>query len=334
MLFSNPDKPKQRILQALAHKLDLECEYTLTSRTVRICRSLPEKSAGNAADSGSTDLEYFWDLNDIDPWAKDDQHPSDQIDVPVNPSSSNTLAELSNTHNWIDYLNSASLNTASIPSNARPFLFSHADQQKSETGDDGRHQSFAALKQITSPFQSSKKRSRSQRSVSPTDPGTRAVEFRPWASSSDNLTLPGASCSIVLDTSKDKHVDPRLIPPQTGIWTPTCETSVCGPESVHNLSRGPTGSETPPDLGRRCSVDSTASSGYQEIIFDSGRRGSASQISIKSCGSGGSGGRTGPLSQASKAAMNAVRKVGACWKCKFLRKTVMSSPVYDGKDKY
>jgi hypothetical protein len=32
------------------------------------------------------------------------------------------------------------------------------------------------------------------------------------------------------------------------------------------------------------------------------------------------------LSEIARAGMNAVRKLGACWKCKFLRKTVRNQP--------
>lgn len=42
LLFSSPDKPRQRILQALAHKLDLECEYMVLTRTLRVSRPLSE----------------------------------------------------------------------------------------------------------------------------------------------------------------------------------------------------------------------------------------------------------------------------------------------------
>jgi hypothetical protein len=65
---------------------------------------------------------------------------------------------------------------------------------------------------------------------------------------------------------------------------------------------------------------SAVSSGYQEIVFDSNSvHSGASQASVAS----GRSGRRGPLSEYSRAGMKAVRKLGgACWRCKFLRKTV------------
>jgi len=65
--------------------------------------------------------------------------------------------------------------------------------------------------------------------------------------------------------------------------------------------------------GRRQSVHSQASSGYQEVVFDSG----SSRPSTP-----GTPGRRGPLDAAARAAIKAVKAVKACWRCKFLRKPV------------
>lgn len=62
----------------------------------------------------------------------------------------------------------------------------------------------------------------------------------------------------------------------------------------------------------------SGSSGYKEFVFDSNSVHSGSQASAASGGSG----RRGPLSGLARAGMNAVKQVGACWRCKFLRKTV------------
>ncbi|CZR51530.1 uncharacterized protein PAC_01407 [Phialocephala subalpina] len=71
---------------------------------------------------------------------------------------------------------------------------------------------------------------------------------------------------------------------------------------------------------RRGSVHSGASTGYEEIVFDSKSAHSGSQASIGSANSVGSG-RRGPLSRLARAGMNAVKEVGACWRCKFLKKS-------------
>ena len=71
-------------------------------------------------------------------------------------------------------------------------------------------------------------------------------------------------------------------------------------------------------FSRRSSAHSRASTGYQEIVFDSKSISSGSQAS-------GVSGRQGPLDAVAKAAMNAVKRIGACWRCKFLRKKVSST---------
>ena len=88
--------------------------------------------------------------------------------------------------------------------------------------------------------------------------------------------------------------------------------------------RGRSGFRTP--LSKRPSSHGPATSGYQDsvFVFDSRSARSSSQNSVASITSVGSAasGRRGPLSEMAKAGMKAVRKLGACWKCKFLRKTV------------
>jgi len=68
-------------------------------------------------------------------------------------------------------------------------------------------------------------------------------------------------------------------------------------------------------FSRRPSVQGAATSPYQEIVFDSRPTYSESQTSVHSNNSYASG-RRGPLSELAKAGMNAVRKIGACWRCK------------------
>jgi hypothetical protein len=75
-----------------------------------------------------------------------------------------------------------------------------------------------------------------------------------------------------------------------------------------------------PDHARSGSIHSGASTGlhHQDFTFDSNSVYSGSQASVMSAASG----RRGPLNDWARAGMNAVKKVGACWRCKFLRKTV------------
>jgi hypothetical protein len=70
-------------------------------------------------------------------------------------------------------------------------------------------------------------------------------------------------------------------------------------------------------------VHNPAGSGYQEIIFDSN---SAHSSSIGSACSG----RSRPPDKVAFAAMRLVKAVGACWKCKFLRKKVNVTAPFNG----
>jgi hypothetical protein len=58
-----------------------------------------------------------------------------------------------------------------------------------------------------------------------------------------------------------------------------------------------------------------ASPGYEEIVFDSRSDRSGGQTSVRSNASCASG-RRGPLNEWARAGMNAVKQVGACWRCK------------------
>ena len=73
---------------------------------------------------------------------------------------------------------------------------------------------------------------------------------------------------------------------------------------------------------RRSSVKSQASSSYNEIIFDSSSACSRTSLSSAVSQASVSSGRRTPLSEVARVGMNIMRKVGACWRCKILRKTV------------
>jgi len=74
----------------------------------------------------------------------------------------------------------------------------------------------------------------------------------------------------------------------------------------------------------RKSSNSVSHTGYEELVFDSRsiRSTSSSSVSISSTNTSSSFGRRGPLSKAARVMAKAVKAVGACWRCKILRKTV------------
>lgn len=63
------------------------------------------------------------------------------------------------------------------------------------------------------------------------------------------------------------------------------------------------------------SSSANGSSGPREIVFDSNPSRAQSGISKSS-------GRKGPLDAMARAAMKAVKVLGACWRCKIMRKEV------------
>jgi hypothetical protein len=71
-------------------------------------------------------------------------------------------------------------------------------------------------------------------------------------------------------------------------------------------------------LSRKSSINKGASSGFHESVFNSNSAQSSSRSSI---------GRRGPLDTFARAAMNAVKAVKACWRCKVLRKLVSDAAV-------
>jgi hypothetical protein len=75
---------------------------------------------------------------------------------------------------------------------------------------------------------------------------------------------------------------------------------------------------------RLCTHHIASSSSYQEFVFDSRSDHSSSQTSFHSVDPNPSraSGRRGPLSKLARVEMNAVKKMGACWRCKVLRKIV------------
>jgi len=68
-------------------------------------------------------------------------------------------------------------------------------------------------------------------------------------------------------------------------------------------------------FGRRSSTQAATGAGYEEIVFDSRSDRSGSQASVNSNASCASG-RRGPMSEWARVGMNAVKAIGACWRCK------------------
>jgi hypothetical protein len=89
--------------------------------------------------------------------------------------------------------------------------------------------------------------------------------------------------------------------------------------SMGSIERDDSQSKFNNSFRRWRSANCNASLGYEKVVFDaSSIYSTKSQVSATSASSG----RLGPLSSLTRAGMNAVIKVGACWRCRFLRKPV------------
>jgi hypothetical protein len=118
-----------------------------------------------------------------------------------------------------------------------------------------------------------------------------------------------AVCTKIIVGKKRKQSDPILVGISGGDHGQRSDYGRIPSE------RGRTRFGSSRDRGQ--SADSRASSGYSEIIFDSN-----SVHSRESSAGSATSGRRGPLSDLARAGINALKKVGACWRCKFLRKQV------------
>lgn len=101
-------------------------------------------------------------------------------------------------------------------------------------------------------------------------------------------------------------------------WGSSPKQVVGRPGSLGTFHSDPTRDSFKKMFSRKSSTHSRASSGYQEFVFDSRSVNSGSQASVLS-------GRQGPMDSFAIASMNAVKRIGACWRCKFLRKSVSST---------
>lgn len=117
-----------------------------------------------------------------------------------------------------------------------------------------------------------------------------------------------------LTSMKSTNLQPELNISLPGVIQPD-QASATSIESAHSLKIDRGRKSLRDRFSRRPSLQSSASSTFQEYVFDS------RSPRMSSPASGGSG-RRGPLNAATNAAAKAVKAIRACWRCKFLRKTV------------
>lgn len=69
ILFTNPSYSEQHALQSISHGLNLEYEYSLATRTVRICRRTLSGDS-TSCDSGYSDFQNYKPPKDIERWSE------------------------------------------------------------------------------------------------------------------------------------------------------------------------------------------------------------------------------------------------------------------------
>jgi hypothetical protein len=406
LIFHGPNKERQRLLQSLSHKLDLECEYSLATRTVRITRPIPENGRSSEyedlaflapliSESERSSYPQDFDLLDIADFdcgngpfdeyleiarSQEDFGTSSSFSTtPPRGAALNSLYEPTTFVGVIDPNGVANL----IPTATEviPELISDSGQirvkriQPRFADTPSEQTTFLADNSDIPPILklSSRKRKNADQSASHDRYGSRKLRvFHPADSCEDISAIhrkpifkeipelfKGIGCFEGSCSTISSYINPtKSISDELSVFSAQIEGqaseggsaitspdpgSQSGPTSMpavarHSqsvLTRSSSVGSTPSDRDRstfmtpfsgRPSLYGQASPGYQDsvFIFDSRSVCSSSQTSVASITSVGSAasGRRGPLSEIARAGMNAVRKLGACWKCKFLRKTV------------
>ncbi|KAK0100329.1 hypothetical protein ONS96_007609 [Cadophora gregata f. sp. sojae] len=326
VLFPNPSKAEQRAIQALSHSLDLVYEYTLQSKSARVVRQLsddaqppsPNQEAEPRAAEEFQDQDF--DLSGFDFSTSLDEMLAGISDAPhgICADESTELPSLRQepsysqpTSTCATFPSHSSLSEACYSSS--PFWDPMLWASQSSPGDSGISPGLE-LPSLNPDIACAASQSVSH------DPMLAVTRERQRAYRIAKLaglervssTKSEAEGSMVFNNSAEDFIDEPSYSLHPGGSRSGSVSSVqshrsCRPQSrVQKIFR------------RQSSVNSTASSGYREIIFDSSSTHSAGSGS--SFGSAASGRRT-PLSEIARAGYNIMRKVGACWRCKFLRKT-------------
>jgi hypothetical protein len=326
--FNNPDHLKQRILQTLAHQLGLEFEYF--QKEARITRpdiqALHETGVSCACPEppGSSQISQ------------------DEI---LGTSSAPTANNMSDLHSAVgrETPSSNQWQTADfdILGYGNNEIFSTAAPNWTDNfyrppeGADGSDLlDLGEFTELESDSQQSTEALQFQSSyslaVAPHPTVSMNVEHQGGPNTPDFiLSEPGprAYSSLFPSTEFQTHEDFLQMPTYEDFGAALPETSFFSSRQGGSKAVSRTGSTSSmhSEIGRsriskvfsrRSSVQSRESSaGYQELVFDSNLSRTVSWTSASS-------GRRGPLGTVARAAMNAVKAVGSCWRCKFLRKQV------------
>jgi len=341
ILFAQPSSLEQRNLQSIAHSLNLEYEYPIATRNVTISRQVCQ-AKGPVTGFEAPDADN----------ARTSPPINAENRIPVNATHLDAIQ----VHAPVVFGGRESATGAvSASEGTGESLFPYVPV--SETTSDSRMNAMlltADIKDIRSdplmqelaslPTTVSLKRKISERSASPTDSFPVKLHTRHSHTTETPfpfICLECAECfacqenflrheQIHMGEHQETNLRPIIgrSPPDSYLSDSQNINAQLPPSSVDSFEpfsrpenfdwmNGFEQSFDTPNLSRSGSIHSGAS-GYKEYIFDASSMHSGSQASATSAASG----RRGPLSDCARAGMNAVRKAGACWRCKFLRKTV------------
>jgi hypothetical protein len=400
LIFHGPNKERQRLLQSLSHKLDLECEYSLATRTVKITRSVPENGRSSEyedltflappiSESGRSSCPQDFDPVDIADFYCGDALFDEFLGIARSQEGFGTSSSFSTTPPRGGALNSLYEPTTFInvvdPNGVANLIPTATEVVTELISDSGQisvkrtqprladtpseETTFLADNSDSPPISklSSRKRKNADQSASHDGYGNRKLRVFHPADSFDDISaihqkpffkeipelFKGIGCFEGSCSTTCPHINPtKSISNELSVFSAQIDgqasedgSAITNPDSAvanHSQSaftRSNSVCSTPSDRDRSTfmtpfsgipSSYGQASPGYQDsvFIFDSRSVCSNSQTSVASITSVGSAasGRRGPLSEIARAGMNAVRKLGACWKCKFLRKTVRNQP--------
>jgi hypothetical protein len=325
--FNNPDHLKQRILQTLAHQLGLEFEYF--QKGARITRpdilvlhetsasyAHPELRSPQMSQDGMLGISSAASVHDTS-----DLHSVEDHEIPLsNQWQSTDIDTLGYGDsgffsdaglNWTDNVYRPTEGTEGLEiSNLGEFIeLEPSLQQNTEAP------------QLQRPY---------TLEVAPYPSESRNVEHQGEPDTLDLLASefsPRTYSELVPSSEFQNHEDFLQMPEYEDFGAALRKTSSYSTRQSgsRGVSRAGSTSSMHSEIGRsriskvfsrRSSVQSKEStSGYQELVFDSNLSRTVSWTSASS-------GRRGPLGTVARAAMNAVKAVGSCWRCKFLRKQV------------
>ncbi|KAF4626905.1 hypothetical protein G7Y89_g11252 [Cudoniella acicularis] len=351
LLFESPDTVQQRTIQSWAHAMGLEFEYSLATRIARVVRQAPTvatESAGMFDGEPTSSISFLnsqyaqpLDYNFDGVFNQDQFLLPDLVAITSQPTTSHTKKGSYETSDKSTQTDMYPLHHPTHPHlpiqpvstypPAATILPPVSNSNNTYTPQGHRVKSMRAIL-ACQPCRSIK--------LAKPLPSIATTEQRSRVSAvvleRENAALSTPSVSLVLgrvliaaskikirkskiqinnegfNAPSLKHGTPTQMHEPTGPpLIPRQESSQIGPPMSVEGERGR-------ELVKRAYeshsiLNSPASSGYQEIIFDSSSPRMRSPASASS-------GRRGPLDAAARAAANAVKAIGSCWRCKFLRK--------------